>query len=180
MQVADTPERAPGAFEESVEQGPLPNYTGYRIKKAYNYVFQTWTSMFSDLGLAFGQYSVLLLIGLNPGISQMALAAAAGLDGSTIVPVTDRFVKLGWVRRLRRKNDRRVYALRVTAAGLALLESAGKVLEAHERNLLSPLTKQERVKLGNLLAKITDHREEAKSEANAAIRRVRKRQRRAR
>jgi MarR family transcriptional regulator, temperature-dependent positive regulator of motility len=177
MPVAGTSDRAPGAFAESIELGDLPSYTGYKIKKAYAYVFQTWTTMFADLGLAFGQYSVLLLIGLNPGLSQMALAEAVGLDGSTIVPITNRFAKLGWVRRLRRKEDRRVYSLRATPAGLALLEKAHKVLDEHEQNLLAPLTKQERVNLADLLVKVTEGRGESKPAASTATRPARKKRR---
>jgi DNA-binding MarR family transcriptional regulator len=113
--------------------------------------------MLKDLDLAPGQYSVLLLIGLNPGLSQMDLAAATGLDGSTLVPITNRFEKLGWIRRTRRKEDRRFYSLRVTPAGQAVLDNARPIIDAHERRLVSGLTERERDTLIDLLSRITEY-----------------------
>lgn len=135
--------------------GTLPDLIGYRIKRAYAYSVQTFMDSFEELGLAYGQYSVLLLIELNPGLSQFVLAAAAGLDGSTIVPITNRFAKLGWIRRVRRQDDRRVYSLQTTPRGKAILARARALLAAHEEDLISALTTAERASLLRLLTKIT-------------------------
>jgi DNA-binding MarR family transcriptional regulator len=137
-----------------IDYGHLPSFIGYRIRKAYSYLFQTFNAMLKDLNLAPGQYSVLLLIGLNPGLSQNALAEATGLDGSTIVPITNRFVKLGWIRRTRRKDDRRFYALRMTPAGHAILNKARPIIEAHERQLVAALSAHECQVLNDLLSRI--------------------------
>lgn len=144
--------------KDTIDFGPMPTLVGYRIRKAYSYLFRTFTAMFKALGLAPGQYSVLLLISLNPGLSQMDLAEATGLDGSTIVPITNRFVKLGWIRRVRRRSDRRFYALAITPTGQAVLEKAQPIIEAHERDLVVGLSEPERVRLVELLARITDSR----------------------
>lgn len=144
--------------DNGINYGPLPHLTGYRLKRAYAYSIQTWDSLFRSLGLAYGQYSVLLLIGLNPGLSQLALAESVGLDGSTLVPITNRFVRRGWIRRSRRKDDRRTYALRVTPAGQAVLDEAATILKNHEDDLTSPLTSRERATLLQLLSKLTDKR----------------------
>lgn len=151
-------EDEPSLRAHVIDYGSLPGLVGYRIRKAYSQLFQTFTVMFKELGLAPGQYSVLLLIGLNPGLSQVDLAEAAGLDGSTIVPITNRFVKLGWVRRIRRRRDRRFYSLAITAAGRAVLEDAQPIIEAHERDLVAALSEGERISLVELLARITDGR----------------------
>lgn len=141
-----------------INYGPLPHLIGYRLKRAYAYSIETWDALFRDLGLAYGQYSVLLLIGLNPGLSQLALAESVGLDGSTLVPITNRFVRRGWIRRSRRRDDRRTYALRVTLAGQAVLDEAAAILKNHENDLTSPLTSRERAALLQLLSKLTDER----------------------
>lgn len=138
----------------TIDYGPLPALIAYRLKRAYAYSIQTWDTLFEQLGLPYGQYSVLLLIGLNPGLSQLALANAVGLDGSTLVPITNRFFKLGWIRRVRRRDDRRVYALRVTPAGQAVLDKARAILREHDDDLTSPLTGEERTTLLKLIAKI--------------------------
>ncbi len=137
-----------------MNQGRLFDFVGYRIKLAYSLVFQSFNDMFADLDLAFGQYSVLVLIGLNPGVSQLALAQAAGLDGSTIVPITNRFAKRGWIKRVRRSDDRRVYAVRITPIGQAILDSANLLIEQHDRQLLASFTQKERETLKALLGKL--------------------------
>lgn len=149
---------AGAANGEAIHLGALPDLVGYRIKRAYAYSVQTFMDSFEELGLAYGQYSVLLLIELNPGLSQFVLAAAAGLDGSTIVPITNRFAKLGWISRTRRKDDRRVYALQTTRRGKAILDRAGTLLATHEKDLVSALTAAERSVLLRLLTKITDRK----------------------
>jgi DNA-binding MarR family transcriptional regulator len=156
-----TPAQNPAAdpaFANGIDYGPLLDHIGYRLKRAYAYSIQTWDALFQDLGLAYGQYSVLLLISLNPGLSQLRLAEAVGLDGSTVVPITNRFVSLGWIRRLRRRDDRRTYSLRVTTAGQKVLDRARTILEAHEEDLVSPLTAQERMTLFQILSKMTDRK----------------------
>jgi DNA-binding MarR family transcriptional regulator len=137
-----------------MNHGRLFDFVGYRIKLAYSLVFQSFNEMFADLNLAFGQYSVLVLIGLNPGVSQLALAQAAGLDGSTIVPITNRFAKLGWIKRVRRSDDRRVYAVRITPSGQAILDRANLLIEQHDRQLLASFTDKERETLKALLGQL--------------------------
>lgn len=158
MRNRNAAESSAPALNGAINYGLLPSLVGYRVRKAYSYLFQTFTLMLRDLGLAPGQYSVLLLIALNPGSSQMALAEATGLDGSTIVPITNRFVKLGWIRRVRRKEDRRFYALGITPAGQAVLDNARPIIEAHERNLVAGLSDAECHTLIELLARITENR----------------------
>jgi DNA-binding MarR family transcriptional regulator len=139
-----------------IDYGILPTRVGYQIRKAYSRLFQTFTAMLEDIGLAPGQYSVLLLIGLNPGLSQMALADAAGIDRSTIVPITNRFAKMGWIRRTRRSEDRRVYSLRLTSQGQSVLDRARPVIQAHEEQLVAGLSQTEIALATTLLARIAD------------------------
>jgi DNA-binding MarR family transcriptional regulator len=147
------PARTPGS---AIDLGPLPEHIGYQLRRAYSYLFRTFMASFRHLKLAPGQYSALVLISLNPGMSQLALAAATGLDGSTLVPITNRFVKLGWIRRSRRPNDRRVYSLRITPAGQAILDQAWPLIEKREAQLAAVLEPRERAELIDMLARISD------------------------
>jgi DNA-binding MarR family transcriptional regulator len=140
--------------EPPVDFGPLPEHVGYQLRRAYSYLFRTFMSTFKHLKLAPGQYSALVLIGFNPGMSQLDLAAATGLDGSTIVPITNRFVKLGWIRRARRQSDRRVYSLRITPAGQAVLDEAWPLITQRESKLAAVLNTSERRALIDMLSRI--------------------------
>jgi DNA-binding PadR family transcriptional regulator len=84
------------------------------------------------------------------------LADAAGIDRSTIVPITNRFAKLGWVRRTRRSEDRRVYSLRLTSQGQSVLDRARPVIQAHEEQLVAGLSHAEIALATTLLARIAD------------------------
>jgi DNA-binding MarR family transcriptional regulator len=150
--VADNPEI------DTIEFGHLASLVGYRIRRANTKVFQSFNEMFAPLNIAFGQYSLLALIGLNPGLSQMALADAGGIDRSTVVPITDRFVRLGWVRRSRRRQDRRMYSLKVTPAGQALLDRAHSLIISHDEQLVAGLSKEEQTQLVELLARVSNER----------------------
>jgi len=149
-------ESASNSEREEIDYGPLPSLVGYQIRKAYSRLFQTFTEMLEEVGLAPGQYSALLLIGLNPGLSQMALADATGTDRSSIVPITKRFADKGWVRRTRRTADRRLYSLRLTPSGETILHKAQSLIEEHEKQFVAPLSLAERVMVRTLLARIAD------------------------
>lgn len=156
-------ESAPDTAVESAELehldfGPLAFLVGYRIRRAYGRVFQSFNEMFAPMNIAFGQFSVLTLIGLNPGLSQVALATASGIDRSTVVPITDRFVRMRWVRRSRRREDRRMYSLRLTPAGQAVLDRALKAISAHDEQIARSLSAAERAQLIELLARVNEER----------------------
>ena len=151
----DAPPSTGETADTPINFGPLPQQVGYQLRRAYSYLFRTFMSAFKHLQLAPGQYSALVLIGLNPGMSQLALATAAGLDGSTIVPITNRFVKLGWIRRTRRASDRRVYSLRITPAGQAVLEAALPLIREREKRLAQILSTRERQALIDMLRRIS-------------------------
>lgn len=150
IDVSDAPVRA------ELEFGALSTLCGYWVRKAYSKLFTSFNDMLRELDVAPGQYSVLMLIGLNPGTSQMALADSTGIDRSTVVPIVDRFVRLGWVRRGRRRDDRRIYSLRLTPAGKAVLDQAQPIIAQHEALLVQDLTPDERDVLVKLLRKIVE------------------------
>ena len=163
----DAPSGQSVTGDPALEFGPLKHLLGYRLRKAYAVLFRTWSEMFQDLNLAFGQYSILLLVKHNPGESQMTIADAAGLDRSTLVPILHKFARLGWVRRTRRKSDRRHYSLRLTPAGEAVLKAAEPLIAAHEEQLFAPLSAPERQALDLLLSKIIETDRQLQGERSA-------------
>lgn len=138
----------------AIDNGHLTELVGFHIRRAYSKLFQSFNEAMSDLGIAPGQYSVLLLMSLNPGLRQSTLADAAGLDRSTIVPVITGFVKKGWVRRTRRRDDRRAYSLRLTPAGEEAIRRSQPIIEKHEALLAGDLSDDERKTLIALLDRI--------------------------
>lgn len=80
-----------------------------------------------------GQYSVMAIIDENPGRTQTAIAEAAGLDRSSLVPILTRLEKNGFITRRQVEGDKRAYAVSLTNKGrqeLAELDKEVQVLEA--------------------------------------------------
>ena len=79
-----------------------------------------------------GSFGVLTLIRANPGITQVALAAAFGVDKSTMSPVIVRLEKRGLVRREVLASDRRCHALYLEASAEPQFLAAREKVRAFE------------------------------------------------
>lgn len=100
------------------------------------------------------QYSVLCLVGANPGASQIDLAAVVGLDRAGIMAVIDRLELRDLVVRTRSKIDRRRRELHLTEAGQAVLDASRKEVGRIEAELSSFYTPAELATLFALLSRI--------------------------
>jgi DNA-binding MarR family transcriptional regulator len=90
------------------------------------------------------------------GISQQALAKHLGMFPSRMVLVLDELERLGLVERKPSANDRRTYALQLTARGKARLEAIGRIAREHQEALCAALNQEERETLGALLSRIAE------------------------
>src|SRR5262245_6916911 len=89
----------------------LPSYIGYVVRRAQAKIFGEFEAPLADLDLTPGLFGVLTLVRANPGLTQVALAAAFGVDKSTMSPVVVRLEKRGLIRREVLATDRRCQAL---------------------------------------------------------------------
>ena len=97
---------------------------------------------------------MLTLIRANPGITQVALAAAFGVDKSTMSPVIVRLEKRGLIRREVLASDRRCHALYFEASAEPQFLAAREKVRAFEGSVASRLSKPEQRELARLLAKL--------------------------
>src|SRR5262245_14149450 len=88
----EQPEKAPVAFDE------LPSYVAYPVRRTQAKSFGEFDAKLKDLDFTPGSFGVLTLIRANPGITQVVLASAFGVDKSTMSPVIVRLEKRGLVR----------------------------------------------------------------------------------
>lgn len=79
------------------------------------------------------------LLHLGDGISQTELAAAVGLDGSSLVRLLDALVAQGLVERQAHASDRRIKLVHLTTAGKRTARSIQQRLAAIEDTLLADL-----------------------------------------
>lgn len=83
------------------------------------------TRLFRPHGLTAAQFNVLNILagpGAAEGLSQRELADALVVDRSNVTGLVDRMETAGWVRRADDPADRRVYRVKLTAAGRKLQE----------------------------------------------------------
>ena len=143
-----------GAHGSAVDRGLLTGLIGFHLRLAQIAVFRDFAATLGVLDLTPGIFAVLVLIEANTGLKQTELANAVGLDRSSMVPVIDNLERRGLVRRQAVATDRRANALRLTAAGSALLKKAKRLVAAHEARLAENLAAGERVALVAMLDRI--------------------------
>lgn len=132
----------------------LPDYVGYQVRRAQARIFADFENSLKDSGFTPGTFGVLTLIRANPGITQVALAAAFGVDKSTISPVIVRLEKRGLIRREVLPSDRRCHALFFEGAAEATFLQARERIRSFENNVAERLTKPEQKELYRLLQKL--------------------------
>jgi DNA-binding MarR family transcriptional regulator len=132
----------------------LPSYLGYQVRRAQARIFSEFEAALRDVDFTPGSFGVLTLIRANPGITQVALAAAFGVDKSTMSPVIFRLESRGLVRREVLARDRRRHALFFETAKEATYLAARAKVRAFESSIAARLSKAEQRDLARLLVKL--------------------------
>ena len=147
--------KAPGETDERrLDFDELPTYVGYQVRRTQAKIFAEFEARLGDFDFTPGSFGVLTLIRANPGITQVALAAAFGVDKSTMSPVIVRLEKRGLVRREVLASDRRCHALFFLPSAEAAFLAARDKFRALEASVAARLTKPEQRELARLLAKL--------------------------
>ena len=147
--------RTPGeAGERPIDFDELPTYVGYQVRRTQAKIFAEFEATLGDFAFTPGSFGVLTLIRANPGITQVALAAAFGVDKSTMSPVIFRLEKRGLLRREVLASDRRCHALYFEPAAEPEFLAAREKFRTLEAGVAARLTKAEQRELSRLLAKL--------------------------
>jgi DNA-binding MarR family transcriptional regulator len=122
-----------------LDLGPLEDHLGYFIRRAQVWVFQDFIRTLASVDIRPAQYSVLVVIAANPGLSQSDLAGALGIERARLVRLLDRLEKRGLTQRLPSPRDRRSHALQLTAQGQKVLKRAMALAAQHEARLVDKI-----------------------------------------
>jgi DNA-binding MarR family transcriptional regulator len=114
----------------------LNGHLGYFLRRAQVWVFQDFIRTLSSIDMRPAQYSVLIVIDANPGLSQAEVAELLGIERARLVRLLDRLEKRGLMQRLASRVDRRSHSLRLTATGRSALRRANALAAIHETRLL--------------------------------------------
>jgi DNA-binding MarR family transcriptional regulator len=110
------------------------------------------------LGLAPRHAGVLRVLRQSTGVNQRVVAESLGLPPSRLVALVDELEHRGLVERREDPQDRRSYALHLTARGSDVLEEIGRIARRHGEDLLRSLDPRERQELSTFLVRILEAR----------------------
>lgn len=136
---------------DALDMGDLPSHMGYVLRRAQMTVFEDFIARLAPEDIRPAQYSVLKLVGLNPGARQTDVSAALGIQRSNFGPLFDGLEQRGLVARKRLQGDRRSLGLYLTEAGAAAMLRLDALVEAHEAKFARRIGAQGKVTLQTLL-----------------------------
>jgi DNA-binding MarR family transcriptional regulator len=152
---------APAEAGRSVDLAPLKGYVGYAVRRAQIAIFGDFLESLRDVDLRPAQFGVLVVIDDNPGMRQSDVCAGLGIQKANFVPLISELEARGLVVREPGANDRRAYALHLTAQGEALLRRARELHARHEARLTERIGRRGRAQLLNLLNRMADGLEDS-------------------
>ncbi len=135
--------KEPVEITESMLFEDLDGLLGYRLRRAQGAMHRDYMACVAGLDLTQKQTATLWLINGNPGVSQVSIAAALGMDRATMMSVVDRLEDRGLVIRKRSTADRRRQELYLTPAGQSLLRKVKARIMEHEERFKSLFTPAE-------------------------------------
>ncbi|HEV2134979.1 MAG TPA: MarR family transcriptional regulator [Terracidiphilus sp.] len=137
------------------EKGDLsPLTVAFLLSQVGGRSAQVFAELLGPLHFVPADAGILRLLDRTPGISQQKLAHRLNMHASRLVAVIDALEERGFVMRETNADDRRIYSLRLTAAGREALAAIGRVARAHEAAMCDGLSEIERAQLNGLLRKI--------------------------
>lgn len=142
----------PGEGSDEISLDGLVGHAGYAVRRFQIWIFQDFVQTLSAVDIKPTQYSVLTVIGANPGLSQMAVAQRLGIERARLVHLLDSLEDRKLVRRVRSRTDRRSHALHLTARGEASLRQFKLLAAEHERHVAEKIGKENREQLLRILS----------------------------
>jgi len=127
---------------------------GYQLAQASVVTEQIFEARIAKpLQLRKVEYTVLVLVEQNDGLTAAQLATALAFTPANMAAWTDRLMKAGLIEREQNARDRRALHIRITPQGRALVQQATEAICEGEAQALSRLTQAERLMLNELLHK---------------------------
>jgi len=127
---------------------------GFLLRRAHQRHVAIFADCMADLGLTPTQFSALVKIRDEGGVSQNRLGRLTAMDPSTILGVVQRLLQRRLVARGSDPRDPRASMLTLTPAGNALLDRAVPRASAATERTYDPLSPPQAKELLRLLGKI--------------------------
>lgn len=134
--------------------GVLDSFVGYHLRRSSAVFAADFKRVIGEFGLRQVPFAVLTMIARYPGTNQGAIGRALGIQRANMVALVGDLLEQGLVARSEAVEDRRAFALTVSAKGNEMLRVALARVDEHEKLLLANFSDIERQILITLLARI--------------------------
>lgn len=145
-------------FEEidgGIDLGPLSSSLGFLFRMGQVEIFGLFYEALGRLGLKPGEFSVLWVVHLNPGVRQGAVAEKLRIKPAHMTKLVRSFEEGGLIARHIPDRDRRGIELRLTPRGTAFVEEYAEDFFSYAQSETNRLTPAEAKQLIALLQKFT-------------------------
>jgi len=124
---------------EAVAPRSLTELTGFLLTHAHYRLRERGNQALAPFGIEPRQFAALAALEDGGPSPQQRLARQLGVGGPVVVEIVDELERAGLVERHRNPNDRREYALRVTATGQERLRQARQAADAVQAEVTAQL-----------------------------------------
>jgi DNA-binding MarR family transcriptional regulator len=135
------------------------------LKRAAQYAAHIYQGEVGKSGLTQRQYTVLLSVDQNEGLSQTSLVKMTGIDRSTLADLVARLLAQGYLQRRRTKDDGRTNSVRITAAGKRMLKMSQPGADEVDKIVLAAIPPTNRKSFTETLAILSDEMDRIESDA---------------
>ena len=141
--------------EAELALGPLTTSLGFLVRMSQIEIFGLFYETLGRLGLKPGEFSVLWVVHLNPGVRQGAVAETLRIKPAHMTKLVRAFELDGMIARHIPDTDRRGIELRLTEKGEGFVRDYAEAFFSYTQNEANRLTPAEARQLISLLQKFT-------------------------
>ena len=133
----------------------LERFVPYQLSVLSNVVSKEIAQAYGErFGLAVTEWRIIAVLGRFPGMSAVGVAERSAMDKVAVSRAVARLLERGLLHRETHGDDRRRSVLELSDAGRAVYAEVAPLALAYERDLLSPLTGDERVQFSRMLDRL--------------------------
>lgn len=159
------------------ESGPyrLGLSTSHLLHRAEQLAADRFAQLVGD-AVTLRQFAVLAAVAEAPGVSQIDLVRATGIDRSTLADMMTRMEKRGLIARATSEADGRARSVTLSPLGLSTFHASIAHARAADAAILDMLPRTKAKSFQNTLMKLSKLADEAAAKAERAARRLAKRE----
>ena len=147
----------PGADGDATPDAALDleRFVPYQLSLLSNVVSQEIAQAYGErFGLAVTEWRIIAVLGRFPGLSAAGVAERSAMDKVAVSRAVARLLERGLLHREMHDDDRRRSVLELSEGGREVYSQVAPLALAYERDLLSPLSADERLQFSRMLEKL--------------------------